>query len=47
MNRSVSLTFTADDYVAANRLHYLNRLKTRWRAIAAFAMWFASYLVCM
>jgi len=47
MNRSVSLTLTADDYVAANRLHFLQHLRTRWRAIVAFTIWFAAYLIWM
>jgi YcxB-like protein len=46
MNRSVSLTLTADDYVAANRLHFLRCLRTR-SALAAFAMVVAAYLIWM
>lgn len=47
MNRSISLTFTADDYVAANRLHFLQQLRNRWRAIPALTVWFAAYLIWM
>lgn len=46
MNRSVSLTLTADDYVAANRLHFVHCLRTR-SAFAAYAMLAAAYLIWM
>jgi YcxB-like protein len=44
MNRTVSLTLTADDYVAANRLHFLNGLRSR-NALAIFVMMAVAYLV--
>jgi hypothetical protein len=46
MNRSVSLTLTADDYIAANRLHFLKCLRSRG-ALAALAMLVLAYLVWM
>ena len=46
MNRSVSLTLTAEDYVAANRLHFLKCLRSR-SAFVAFAMLVAAYLIWM
>src|SRR5947207_10190185 len=46
MNRSVSLTLTTEDYVAANRLHSLNCLRTR-SALAVFVMFVLAYLVWM
>jgi hypothetical protein len=46
MNRSVSLTLTADDYVTANRLHFLKCLRSRG-ALAAFAMLVVAYLIWM
>jgi len=44
MNQSVSLTLTADDYVAANQLHFLNGLRSR-NALAVLAMMAVAYLV--
>src|SRR5262245_26121948 len=44
MNRSVSLTLTADDYVAANQLHFLNGLRSR-NALAVLAVMAVAYLV--
>src|SRR5262245_44212217 len=44
MNRSVSLTLTAEDYVAANRLHFLNGLRSR-NVIAFFAIMTVAYFV--
>jgi hypothetical protein len=44
MNRSVSLTLTADDYVAANRLHFLNCYRKR-SAVAVFVLLVLAYLV--
>ena len=46
MDRSVSLTLTAEDYVAANRLHYLKCLWS-WHVLAAFAMLVVAYLIWM
>jgi hypothetical protein len=46
MNRSISLTLTAEDYVAANRLHFVHCLRTR-SAFAAYAMVVAAYLIWM
>ena len=46
MNRSVSLTLTADDYVAANRLHFLNCFRRR-SAIAVGVMFVVAYAVWM
>ena len=43
MNRSVSLTLTADDYVAANQLHCLKCFRTR-SALAVFAMLVLAYV---
>jgi hypothetical protein len=44
MNRSVSLTVTVEDYVAANRLHFLNSLRTG-RSIATLVGSILSYVV--
>jgi hypothetical protein len=44
MNRSVSLTLTADDYVAANRLHLLGYLRKR-TALVNYTMLVLAYFV--
>jgi len=46
MNRSVSLTVTVEDYVAANRLHFLNSLRTG-RRIATLVVFIMVYVVSM
>jgi hypothetical protein len=46
MNRSVSLTLTADDYAAANQLHCLKCFRTR-SAVAFFAMLILAYVIWM
>jgi hypothetical protein len=46
MNRSVSLTLTADDYVAANRLHLRNWYRSG-RVLAAFALAALAYLILL
>ena len=46
MNRSISLTLTAEDYVAANRLHCLNCFRRRG-AIAVLVMFVLPYAVWM
>ena len=46
MDRSVSLTLTADDYVAANRLHFLKCIRS-YSAIGAFAMLVLAYVIWM
>jgi hypothetical protein len=46
MNRFISLTVTVEDYVAANRLHFLNSLRTG-RAIATLVGWVLAYVVWM
>jgi hypothetical protein len=46
MNRFVSLTLTAEDYVAANRLHCLNCFRRR-SAIAIVVMFVLAYLIWM
>src|SRR5437016_3315845 len=49
MNRFVSLTLTTEDYVAANRLHCLNRFsRFRFRnAIAVSVMFVLAYVFWM
>ena len=44
MNRSVTLTLTADDYVAANRLHLLSYLRKR-TALVNFSLLALAYFV--
>src|SRR5713226_8076234 len=44
MNQVVSLTLTADDYVAANRLHIRSCYRSR-RALAGFALAALGYLI--
>jgi len=46
MNRSGSLTLTADDYVAANQLHCLKCFRTR-SALAVIAMLVLAYVIWM
>jgi YcxB-like protein len=46
MDRSVSLTLTAEDYVAANRLHCLNCFRRR-SAVAVGVMFVLAYVVWM
>jgi hypothetical protein len=46
MNRSVSLTLTADDYVAANQLHCLKCFRT-WSALVVLAMLVLAYVIWM
>ncbi|MDR6869679.1 hypothetical protein J2Y55_000672 [Bosea sp. BE125] len=47
MNRSVSFTLTADDYVAANKLHVLNFYRDRFRlaVIAAGVLLYVLFIV--
>jgi hypothetical protein len=46
MNRSVSLTLSAEDYVAANRLHCLNCFRRRG-AIAVAVLFVMAYVIWM
>jgi len=46
MNRSVSLTLTADDYVAANQLHLRDSLR-RPSGLACFALPVLAYVILM